>query len=132
MSHTSERENDMLEPTPVIVNGRTYLVQPMNPIQILDFIHEYNEEKAKIAGFDKNGNVNRSAIIPRVSGVKAIRQCVDSEGRQLSEPKHFTACFESHPEDMIILETLALDAIVSPFFPRQEPTTKNVVASLKK
>ncbi len=109
----------MLEPKPVIVNGRTYLVQPMNPIAALDFIHEYDEEKAKIAGFDKNGNVNKSRLIPRVSGIKAIRQCVDQEGRQLSDSRNFTTCFEQHPEDMALLEAMALEVLVAPFFPPQ-------------
>lgn len=122
----------MLEPKPVVVNGRTYLVQPMNPVQLLDFVHEYDEEKAKVAGFDKNGDVKSCKLIPRISGVKAIRQCIDSDGRRLSDPKHFTACFEQHPEDMMILEALAIGALVSPFFPHQEPTTKSAVASLKK
>ncbi len=121
----------MLEPKPVVVNGRTYLVQPMNPVQLLDFVHEYDEEKAKVAGFDKNGDVKSCKIIPRISG-KAIRQCIDSEGRRLSESKHFTSCFEQYPEDMMILEVLAIGALVSPFFPNQENTTKSEVASLKK
>ena len=109
----------MLAPKPVIVNGRTYLVNPMNPIQILDFVHGYQEAKEKGIGIGAFGR-------------RALSQCIDADGRQLSEERNFTSCFESYPEDMFPLESEALDALISPFFQKQESITRSEIASLKK
>ncbi len=109
----------MLEPKEVTINGRKYTVNPMNAIQVLEFVHGYQEAKEKGEGTVAYGK-------------KALAQCLDSDLRPLSDSQNFTDCFNQHPEDMFPLEAAALDVLTVPFLSKPKPTTKNVVASLKK
>lgn len=109
----------MLEPKEVTVNGRKYTVNPMNAMQVLEFVHGYREAKEKGTGLFAFGK-------------RAIAQCLDESLRPLSNEQNFAECFNAHPEDMFPLEGEALDALTSPFMKPPAPTAKNATASLKK
>lgn len=92
----------MLEPTAVNVNGREYTVQPFNPETAFSFLHLLAETRA----------MGRGAV---AIGKIALNQCLTPELKALDNKANFQAWFAGHPEDMLELETKALDVLVAPW-----------------
>ena len=95
----------------VMVNGREYTVTMFDPITAFDFFHNLAEAQA-------------SGKSIKDLAKKAIGQCSDPMARDLSDPDNFKKCFSEHPEDMLPLETAALDAVTAPFMKNPKGTIK--------
>lgn len=104
----------MLEPTKVVVNGRTYTVNPFTPVEAFEFYH------ARLAAF-RNGQ----SLFP--FGMKAIGQCLDEMLCKLSDSTQFRKRFSECPEDMLPLQDAATEALIGPF-ERKEADTKRTEA----
>lgn len=98
-----------MEPVEVVVNGRTYAVNPFNPVDAFRYYHEYTATRL---------NRQNTAEL----GMKAIRQCITPEGMRLADKSVFEKWFSIHPEDLFVLENEATEALASPFFPQPENT----------
>lgn len=94
------------------VNGRTYTVKMFSPMEAFDYIHDYTAAKA--TGFGM-----------KTLGLKAIGQCCNQMGRELSNKATFDEQFNQHPEDMLALELLAQNALIGPFVMKGKDTKKN-------
>lgn len=92
----------MLEPKEVIVNGRSYCVNPLNPEDAHEFMHKLIVVRAFGVGMDTLGR-------------KVLAQCHDRMGRSLGTAEHFQKCFSEFPEDMLELESKALEVLCAPW-----------------
>lgn len=93
-----------LMPKSVTINGRSYTVVPLNPSLAFDFIHHLIH--ARVTG------INMAGI-----GKAAIGQCCNPIMKRLSEAVVFEEHFSQYPEDMLPLETAAIQALTAPYDP---------------
>lgn len=101
-----------MEPVKTIeVNGRGYTVKMFSPMEAFDYIHDYSVAKA--TGFGM-----------KALGMKAIGQCCDQMGRDLTG-SNFDAHFNEHPKDMLALEFAAQEALIVPFAPKEKDMKKS-------
>lgn len=96
----------------ITVNGRKYAVKMFSPLEAFEYIHDYTHARA-------NG-LNRKAM-----GMRAINQCSNEMGRELSKPDVFESHFSQYPEDMMPLEIAAEDELIGPFSLKDENTKAN-------
>lgn len=91
------------------VNGREYTLTMMSPTKAHDYFYDLSaaeERQESIARFDRI----------------AISQCCDPMMRPLKESANFEQCFSDHPEDMLLLGTMARDELIFPFLPKKPDT----------
>lgn len=92
----------MLEPVVVETNGNRYTVTPFSPQRAHAYLHDLILARATGRGLAALGKV-------------ALGQCISPEGVGLDKGTEFEKWFATHPRDMLELEALATDALVSPW-----------------
>jgi hypothetical protein len=104
------------------VNGRTYVMNRLNPIQGLEFCLEVGELYA-------GGNLESALMSPKAKNVihEALGQCLTPENQALSDEVVFNNQFIKYPEDMFKLAFKAVTELTKPFFPsgRDMPETES-------
>ena len=105
----------MLEPTTVSVNGRDYTVIPFNPLDALDYLHAMIITRATGRNLASLGKI-------------AIDHCVSPDGRRLEDKGVFQEQFCKYPEDMLELETKAIDALCEPWEGKKAETAETASA----
>lgn len=89
----------------VKVGDNEYTVKMFDPITGFDFCHTYSQ-------------VRSSGASLAVLGRQALGQCLDPMLRSLGDSSNFQAYFSEYPEDMLVLEMEAINALIDPFLPK--------------
>lgn len=92
----------MLEPKAVDVNGREYLVQPFNASEALKYLHGMIVARATGRGLAELGKI-------------ALDHCATPMLESLSKPLVFDRHFNQYPQDMLELESKAMDILCAPW-----------------
>lgn len=93
----------------ITIGDNEYTVKMFDPMTAFEFCHSYTHAR-------KTG-ASTAAI-----GKQAFGQCLDPMMRSLGDPTHFQTWFAQHPEDMLALESEAVNALIDPFLPNSDAT----------
>lgn len=84
------------------IGDNEYTITMFDPISAFEFLHDHAEVRE-----------NKRSLGPL--GKRAFAQCLDPMLRPLGVPENFQAWFSQHPGDMMHLERMAMEALMSPF-----------------
>lgn len=102
----------MLEPKKITVNGRSYIVEMLDPMTAFDFFLELENCKSNGKPYSHLAK-------------QAVSQCRTPDmGKSLADTTVFQEHFSKHPEDMLELMREAMGAICGPFVKSPADTSK--------